>query len=44
MDTQLLLIIVASSVVFIGVIVWKLIWLYKKMAVAEQQQTDKLKD
>jgi len=43
MDKQLLLIIIASSVVFIGLMVWKLIWLYKKMAPAEQQ-SEKRKD
>ncbi len=37
MDTQLLLIIIGSSIIFFSLIGWKLIWLYKKMLAAEQR-------
>jgi len=35
MDTNLLLIVIISSIIFVGLVVWKLIWFYKKVMLAE---------
>jgi hypothetical protein len=31
MDNSILLIVIGSTVLFIGVVVWKILWLLKKM-------------
>jgi hypothetical protein len=40
MDKDLLTIVIVSTVVFFGVIFWKLRWFYKKMLESEQQQLE----
>jgi len=44
MDNNLLLIIFGSSVIFIGIVVWKIRWLFKKIKIEEQKQIDNGQD
>ena len=44
MDHDLLFIVIASSVIFFGALIWKLRWFYKKMLAAEQQQLNNSQD
>lgn len=36
MDNNLLFIIIGSSILFVGVVIWKVLWLLKKMNEEEQ--------
>lgn len=40
MDTDLILIIAGSTILLLAIIVWKLRWFYKKMILAEQQESN----
>lgn len=41
MDNSILLIVIGSSVVFIAIVIWKILWLLKKMdAEVIQEESD----
>lgn len=38
MDKELLLIIIGSSILFITVVIWKLMWIFKKISQEEENK------
>jgi len=41
MDNALLFIIIGSTFLFVAIVGWKLRWFYKKIMLAEQQESNK---